>query len=154
MFREFREFAVKGNVVDLAVGIIVGAAFTAIVQSLVNDILMPPLGFLMGGIDFSNYFIDLTYLAAEAGRSTGLAAGAEVQRFVSLEEAQKAGHAVIAYGKFINAVISFVIVSFAVFLLVRQVNRLKRQQEAAPAAPPEDVVLLREIRDLLSARQP
>lgn len=154
MLQEFREFAIKGNVVDLAVGIIIGAAFTAIVNSLVNDILMPPLGFLMGGIDFSNYFVDLTYWSAQAKTVAG-ATPADVQAIASLAEAQKAGHAVIAYGKFINACISFVIVAFAIFILVKQVNRLRKadaQKPAAPAAPPADVALLTEIRDLLAKR--
>lgn len=149
MWQEFHDFAIKGNVVDLAVGIIIGAAFTAIVTSLVNDILMPPLGFLMGGIDFSNYFVDLTYWANAAARTADPSVAA-VPQFVSLDEAQKAGHAVVAYGKFINAIISFLIVAFAIFLIVKQVNRLKKAQAAAPAVPPEDLVVLKEIRDLLA----
>jgi large conductance mechanosensitive channel len=144
MFKEFREFAVRGNVVDLAVGIIIGAAFTAIVTSLVNDILMPPLGFVLGGIDFSNYFVDLTYWAGQARGAT------DVQAFASLAEAQKAGHAVIAYGKFINAIISFLIVAFAIFILVKQINRLKKKEAVAPTAPTPEVVLLTEIRNLLA----
>jgi large conductance mechanosensitive channel len=144
MFKEFREFAVRGNVVDLAVGIIIGAAFTAIVTSLVNDILMPPLGFLLGGIDFSNYFADLTYWSAQASGAT------DVPVFAALAEAQKAGHAVIAYGKFINAIISFLIVAFAIFIIVKQINRLKKKEAVAPTAPTREVVLLTEIRDLLA----
>ncbi len=151
MWKEFRDFAVKGNVVDLAVGIIIGAAFTAIVTSLVNDILMPPLGFVLGGIDFSNYFVDLTYWSAKAAEATGADSGA-VQEFASLAEAQKAGHAVIAYGKFINACISFLIVAFAIFIIVKQVNRLKKKEEEKPSAPPADIALLTEIRDLLAKR--
>ena len=146
MLKEFREFAVRGNVVDLAVGIIIGAAFTAIVTSLVNDILMPPLGFVLGGIDFSNYFVDLTYWSAQA---RGVP---DVPAFAALADAQKAGHAVIAYGKFINACISFLIVALAIFIIVKQINRLKKKEAIAPTAPTPEVVLLSEIRDLLKAR--
>lgn len=151
MWKEFRDFAVRGNVVDLAVGIIIGAAFTAIVTSLVNDILMPPLGFVLGGIDFSNYFIDLTYWSNEAARAADSTVAAS-QSFASLAEAQKAGHAVIAYGKFINACISFLIVSVAIFLIVKQINKLKKKEAVAPTAPTPEVVLLTEIRDLLGKR--
>jgi len=141
MFKEFREFALKGNVVDMAVGIIIGAAFTTIVKSLVSDIIMPPLGVLMGGADFSDYFVALTSGAVPA----------------TLAEAQKAGIPVISYGVFINAVIQFAIVAFALFLVVRQMNALKRRMEApaaeeAPAAPPRQEVLLEEIRDLLAKK--
>lgn len=138
MWREFREFAMRGNVVDLAVGIILGAAFTTIVNSLVNDIIMPPLGLLIGGIDFSNFFATLK------GGS-----------YPTLDAAKAAGAVTISYGLFINAVIRFVIVAFAIFLLVKQINRLRWEEEKAPAAPPEpprEEVLLTEIRDLLSAR--
>jgi large conductance mechanosensitive channel len=141
---EFREFILKGNAFDLAVGVIIGAAFSAIVTSLVNDILMPPIGFLMGGIDFSNYYADLTSFFGFA------------EPLPSLDAAQRAGHAVIAYGKFINALINLAIVGFVIFMLVKQINRFRRREEAAPSvppAPPEDVRLLTEIRDLL-ARQP
>lgn len=140
MLKEFKEFISRGNVVDLAVGIIIGAAFTAIVTSLVEDIIMPPIGFVMGGIDFSNYFINLS--------------GGDYR---SLAEAQAAGAATINYGKFINAVINFLIVAFAVFMLVRAVNRVRRQQAAAPEVPPAPTrqeLLLTEIRDLLSGRPP
>ncbi|MBI1239316.1 MAG: large conductance mechanosensitive channel protein MscL [Alphaproteobacteria bacterium] len=154
MFKEFRDFAIRGNVIDLAVGIIIGAAFTAIVTSLVNDILMPPIGWALGGVDFSDYFVDLTYIANEARRTAAEAGGVEVPaaipEFKSLIEATEAGRATINYGKFINAIISFVIIAFAIFMLVRQVNRFQKKQEAAPAAPPQDVVLLTEIRDLLA----
>lgn len=138
MLAEFKEFISRGNVIDLAVGIIIGAAFTAIVNSLVADIIMPPIGYVMGGIDFSNYFINL---------SGGV--------YQSLAEAEAAGAATINYGRFINAVINFLIVSFAIFVLVRAVNRMRRQQAAAPAAPPaptRDQVLLAEICDLLAGR--
>jgi large conductance mechanosensitive channel len=139
--KEFQEFILKGNAFDLAVGVIIGAAFSGIVTSLVNDILMPPIGFIMGGVDFSNYFADLTSFFGYA------------QPISSADEAQKAGHAVIAYGKFINAVINLVIVGFVIFMLVKQINRFRRREDAAPeapAAPPEDVRLLTEIRDLLA----
>jgi large conductance mechanosensitive channel len=139
MWREFREFAMRGNVVDLAVGIILGVAFTTIVNSLVNDIIMPPLGLLIGGIDFANFFLTLK------GGS-----------YPTLEAAKAAGAVTINYGLFINAVIRFVIVAFAIFILVKQINRLRWQEETKePAAPPEpsrEEVLLAEIRDLLGAR--
>lgn len=122
MFKEFREFAMRGNVVDMAVGIIIGAAFGAIVKSLVSDVIMPPIGLLLGNVDFSNLFIILK-------------AGAESGAFTSLAEAQEAGAVTLNYGVFINTIISFVIVAFAVFLLVRNLNRLKRQEEAPPAEP-------------------
>jgi large conductance mechanosensitive channel len=115
MFREFREFAMRGNVVDLAVGIIIGAAFGKIVTSLVNDILMPPIGRLLGRVDFSNLFINLSG-----------------QSYTSLAEAKAAGAPTLNYGVFLNTVIDFLIVAFAIFLLVRFINRLSRQPEAAP----------------------
>jgi large conductance mechanosensitive channel len=118
MFREFREFAMRGNVVDLAVGIIIGAAFGKIVTSLVNDIVMPPIGLLLGRVDFSNLFINLS------GQSVA-----------SLVEAKAAGAPTINYGVFLNTVIDFVIVVFAIFLLVRFINRLSRQSESTPEAP-------------------
>ncbi len=140
--QEFREFILKGNAFDLAVGVIIGAAFSAIVTSLVNDILMPPIGFLLGGIDFSNYFADLTSFF---GFGPSLP---------SLDAAKTAGHAVIAYGKFINALINLAIVGFVIFLLVKQINRFRRRDEApaVPPAPPEDVRLLTEIRDILASK--
>jgi large conductance mechanosensitive channel len=116
MLKEFREFVMRGNVVDMAVGIIIGAAFGKIVTSFVSDILMPPIGRLMGKMDFSNLFIDLS--------GTG---------FATLAEAKKAGAATINYGLFFNTILDFVIVAFAIFLLIRQINRMKR--EPAPAAP-------------------
>lgn len=119
MLKEFKEFALRGNVMDMAVGIIIGAAFGKIVSSLVGDILMPPIGLLLGKMDFSNLFINLS------GTS-----------YASLAEAKAAGAAVISYGAFLNTVIDFLIVAFVIFLLIRQINRLKRQPEkAAPAAP-------------------
>jgi large conductance mechanosensitive channel len=140
MWREFREFAMRGNVVDLAVGIILGAAFTTIVNSLVNDLIMPPLGLLIGGIDFSNFFVTLK------GGS-----------YPTLEAAKTAGAVTVNYGLFINAVIRFVIVAFAIFILVKQINRIRWEEAEAPTAPPaptREEVLLTEIRDLLSSRLP
>ncbi len=137
MFKEFKEFAIRGNVIDLAVGIIIGAAFTSVVNSLVNDIIMPPIGYIMNGIDFSNFFITL-----------------RGEDYTSLQAAKDAGAVTINYGVFLNAIINFLIVAFAVFLLVKQVNRFRRQEAAAPAAPPAPTTsekLLIEIRDLLKA---
>ena len=119
MLKEFREFAMRGNVVDMAVGIIIGAAFGAIVQSLVADVIMPPIGLILGNVDFSNLFAVLKEGAAAA-------------HYASLAEAQKAGAVTINYGKFLNAVVSFVIVAFAVFMLIRAINQLKRKEQAAP----------------------
>jgi large conductance mechanosensitive channel len=135
MWREFRDFAVRGNVVDLAVGLILGAAFTTIVNSLVNDVIMPPIGLLLGGIDFSDFFITI-----KGGSFPNVAAA-------------KAGGAVtINYGLFINSVIKFVIVAFAVFILVKQINRLKLNTAPPAAAPSKTDQLLTEIRDLLKAK--
>jgi large conductance mechanosensitive channel len=133
-FSEFREFAVKGNVVDLAVGVIIGGAFGKIVDSLVGDVIMPVIGSLVGGLNFDNYFIALSGQTA-----------------TTLVEAKKAG-AVLAYGSFLTIFLNFIILAFVIFLMVKQVNRLKREAPAAPAASPttpEDVMLLREIRDSL-----
>jgi len=139
MLKEFREFAVKGNVVDMAVGIIIGAAFGKIVDSLVKDVIMPPVGLLLGKVDFSNLFVVLK-------------PGAQTGPYLSVEAAQKAGAVTFNYGMFINTVITFTIVAFAVFLLIRAINRLKREEAQKPADPPapaEEIVLLREIRDSL-----
>ncbi|RJX35985.1 MAG: large conductance mechanosensitive channel protein MscL [Desulfarculus sp.] len=122
MWKEFREFAMRGNVVDMAVGIIIGAAFGTIVKSLVSDVIMPPLGLLLGNVDFSSFFIVL-----KEGNPLG--------PYLTLAAAQKAGAVVVAYGAFLNTVISFFIVAFAVFMLIRGMNKLKRKQEA-PAAEP------------------
>ena len=135
---EFKEFATKGNVVDLAVGVIIGGAFGKIVGSLVDDVIMPIVSTIFGGLDFSNYFIPL------AGQTVTV-----------LAEAKKAG-AVFAYGSFITVLLNFVILAFIIFVMVKQINRIKREAPAAPPAPPaptpEDVVLLREIRDALKSR--
>jgi large conductance mechanosensitive channel len=136
MLKEFKEFAVRGNVVDMAVGIIIGAAFGKIVESLVKDVIMPPIGLMLGKVDFSNLFLVLRQ---------GTTAGPHL----TIEAAQEVGAVTLNYGLFINTMISFVIVAFAVFLLIRAINRLKQQEEKKPAATPEEVVLLREIRDAL-----
>ena len=129
---EFKEFALKGNVMDLAVGVIIGGAFGKIVDSLVKDMIMPIVGKIFGGLDFSNYFIPL------AGQTA-----------TTLVEAKKAG-AVFAYGSFFSIALNFIILAFIIFLMVKQMNRMKREAPPAPPAPtPEDVVLLREIRDSL-----
>jgi large conductance mechanosensitive channel len=134
ILKEFREFAARGNVIDLAVAVVLGTAFGAITKSLVDDIIMPVVGLLLGGVDFSNFFITLKAAVGDMPAVT------------------------LNYGVFINVVINFIIVAFAMFLLVKGINSLKRKQQAAPAEekpapPPEDVVLLKEIRDLLKARQ-
>ena len=140
MLKEFKEFALRGNVLDLAVGIIIGAAFTAIVNSLVEDILMPPIGVILGGVDFSDWYLQLTQ---------------RDRAFPSLQAARQAGAAVIAFGAFLNAIIKFLIVAFAVFVLVKQVNRVRRlidqgeEPEVAAPPPSREVVVLEEIRDLL-----
>jgi large conductance mechanosensitive channel len=139
MLKEFKDFVMRGNVVDLAVGIIIGAAFTAIVSSLVDDIIMPPIGLLTGGVDFSQLFVVLK------GDGT----------YNTVAQAKDAGAVTWNIGLFINAVIKFLIVAFAVFLVVKAVNTVMRKKPAAPPPPPvtpEDVVLLREIRDLLARR--
>ncbi len=122
MFKEFKEFAMRGNVLDMAVGIIIGAAFGLIVNSLVKDIIMPPIGLLLGHVDFANLFVVIKH-------------GATPGPYESIAQAQAAGAVTINYGVFINTIINFVIVAFAIFLLIRNVNKLKRQPEAAPAAP-------------------
>jgi large conductance mechanosensitive channel len=134
MMGEFKQFAMKGNVIDLAVGVIIGAAFSKIVDSLVQDIIMPPIGKLFGGLDFANYYVPLN------GQAYGLA----------LAEAKKGG-AVLAYGNFLTVALNFIILAFIIFQMVRMINRLQRPAAVVVEAPPtpEDVVLLREIRDSL-----
>ncbi len=142
MLKEFKEFAMRGNVVDMAVGIIIGGAFGTIIQSLVKDVLMPPIGLLLGGIDFSNIFLTLKQ-------------GSPAGPYANLAAAQGAGAVSINVGLFINAVISFLIVAWAVFMLVKAFNAAKKKEAAAPAAPPEpprQEILLAEIRDLLKAK--
>ncbi|GGF23230.1 large-conductance mechanosensitive channel [Aliidongia dinghuensis] len=135
MLNEFKKFAIRGNVIDLAVGIIIGTAFTAIVTSLVNDVLMPPLGLIIGGIDFSDFFVTL-----KGGGHETLAA------------AKAAGDVTINYGLFLNSIIKFIIVAFAVFLLVRYINKLAGPKDTAPPPPSKSELLLAEIRDLLKQR--
>ena len=130
MMSEFKEFAMRGNVIDLAVGVVIGAAFGKIVTALVDKVIMPPIGLLIGGVDFSKLSIVLKEATVDA-------AGKEVPAVV------------LAYGEFINALIQFIIVAFAIFLVVKAINRVHKKPEEAPAAPPEDVLLLREIRDSL-----
>ncbi|MBD3847916.1 large conductance mechanosensitive channel [Bosea sp. OAE752] len=137
MLDEFKKFALRGNVIDLAIGVVIGAAFGKIVDSLVNDIIMPFIGAL-GGVDFSNYFI---------GLNSGITA-------TTLAEAKKQG-AVLAYGNFITVAVNFIIIAFVLFLVVKGINTLQRKQKEEPAAPPpkaDDVVLLTEIRDLLKQK--
>ena len=140
MLKEFKEFAMRGNVIDLAVGVIIGAAFGKIVTSLVNDIIMPPIGLVLGNADFSDLFVNL-----DMSKS-----------FASVAEAEAAGAPIIKYGLFINTVIDFLIVAFVIFLVIRGINRFQRKREAAPPPPPPppstEVVLLAEIRDLLRKR--
>jgi large conductance mechanosensitive channel len=138
MLKEFKEFAMRGNVVDMAVGIIIGAAFGKIVTSLVNDVVMPPIGLLMGNVDFSQLFVNLS--------------GAE---YATLAAAQEAGAATINYGMFINTLLDFMIVAFAIFMVIKGMNRLKRKQEETPEEAPKpsmEVQLLTEIRDSLQSR--
>ena len=138
MLKEFKDFAMRGNVVDMAVGIIIGAAFGKIVSSLVKDVIMPPIGKLMGGVDFSNLFVNL---------GDGV--------YESLAAAQEAGAPTINYGVFLNTVLDFLIVAFAIFMVIRGMNKMKKKEEekpAEPAKPSEEVVLLTEIRDLLKAK--
>ena len=137
MLKEFKEFAMKGNVIDMAVGVIIGAAFGKIVDSLVKDIIMPPIGLLMGGTDFSNLFAVI---------KQGTTAGP----YATIEVAQKAGAVTWNYGMFINTILTFIIVAFAIFMLLKAYNKAKTPDApAAPPPPPEDVMLLREIRDSL-----
>ena len=138
MLKEFKAFAMRGNVVDMAVGIVIGAAFGRIVSSFVNDVLMPPIGLLMGNLDFSNLYLNL------GGGS-----------FPTLAAAEEAGAPVLKYGVFINNVLDFIIVAFAIFMVIRAMNKLKKQEEAAPPpappAPSAEEKLLTEIRDVLKA---
>ncbi|MEP4032037.1 large conductance mechanosensitive channel protein MscL [Roseibium polysiphoniae] len=136
MLKEFKEFAVKGNMVDMAVGIVIGAAFSAIVSSMVDDIIMPPVGLMLGNIDFSEMFLLLKQGTPEGPYAT-------------VDAAKEAGAVTWNIGLFINAIIKFVIVAFALFIVVKGVNNMRRKEEAAPAAPAKEVVLLEEIRDLL-----
>jgi large conductance mechanosensitive channel len=135
IIQEFKEFALKGNMVDLAVAVVIGAAFAKIIDSLVKDVLTPIIGLFLGGVDFSNLFVTL-------GPGS----------FATLAEAEKAGAAVLRYGSFLQAVFDFLIIAWIVFIVIKAINRLKRTEPAAaPVAPPEEIVLLREIRDALTS---
>jgi large conductance mechanosensitive channel len=143
MLKEFKEFAMRGNVLDMAVGIIIGAAFGTIVNSLVADVIMPPIGLALGGVDFSNLFIVLRDGAKAAGP------------YAALADAKAAGAVTLNYGVFVNTIVSFLIVAFAIFLLLKAANSVKQAEAAAPAPPPgptPDQALLTEIRDLLKQR--
>lgn len=138
MLEEFKKFALRGNVIDLAIGVIIGAAFSKIVDSLVNDVIMPVIGAIVGGLDFSNYFLPMSAAVTAP----------------SVVEAKKQG-AVLAYGSFMTVAVNFLIIAFVLFLVVKGINTLKRQEAAKPAEPektPEDVLLLAEIRDLLKQK--
>lgn len=142
MFNEFKQFAMRGNVVDLAIGVIIGGAFGAIVTSFVGDIMMPVIGVLTGGVDFSNMYVLIK-------------AGSEAAPYASLDAAKKAGAVAVAYGTLINTVVNFLIVATALFVVVKGMNAARKQEAAAPPAPPapsDEVVLLKEIRDLLAKR--
>lgn len=135
LMREFKEFAVKGNMIDMAVGIIIGAAFGKVISSLVNNVIMPPIGKLLGNADFSQLFVSLNDTVYE-----------------TLKAAEEAGAPVIKYGAFIQSIVDFVIIAFVIFVMVKMINAMKKKEEAAPAAPAapaEDILLLREIRDSL-----
>jgi large conductance mechanosensitive channel len=138
MFQEFKKFAMRGNVLDLAVGVVIGASFTGIITSLVNDVIMPPIGLALGGVDFANFFVVL-----KGDRAVDTLAAAKAAKDVTLN-----------YGLFVNAIINFLIVAFALFLLIRQMNKLVAPTPATEAAPPpsEEVLLLRDIRDSLKGR--
>ena len=142
MLKEFKEFAAKGNMLDMAVGIVIGAAFATIISSLVNDIIMPPIGMALGGVDFSEFYVLLKQ-------------GATAGPYATLAAAREAGAVTLNWGIFVNALISFVIVAFALFMVIKGFNKMKAEEEAAPEAPPEpsaEEKLLAEIRDLLKAR--
>ncbi|WP_137938435.1 large conductance mechanosensitive channel protein MscL [Chitinivorax sp. B] len=144
MLREFKEFAMRGNVIDLAVGVVIGGAFGKIVDSLVKDVIMPPIGLILGKVDFTNLFITLKEGTKVAGP------------YETLDAAQKAGAVTLNLGVFANVLVSFVIVAFAIFILIKGINKIKREQAAAvaePPATPEEILLLREIRDSLKKQQ-
>ncbi len=139
MFKEFKDFALKGNVVDMAVGVIIGGAFGKIIDSLIGDMIMPMVGKVVGNVDFSNLFVNLT----------------DDKTYATLADAKKAGASLLAYGSFITIAINFLILALVIFIMVKQMNRLKREEVAPPPPPPQisaDVKLLTEIRDLLSRR--
>lgn len=137
MFKEFKEFAMKGSVLDMAIGIIIGGAFTPIVKSLVDDLLMPVIGLLLGDVNFSDMFVVLKEGVEASGP------------YATLAMAQEAGAVTVNYGVFFNTILTFLIVAFAIFMMVRNINKWKKEEEATPAAPPQEVVLLEEIRDAI-----
>jgi large conductance mechanosensitive channel len=141
MFKEFKEFAVKGNMVDMAVGIMIGAAFGAIVSSLVNDIIMPPIGLMLGGLDFSSLFMVL-----KEGTTPG--------PYVTVEEAKTAGAVTLNYGLFFNAFLSFILIAIVLFMMVKGMNNLRKKAESDDSSvePPKDIKLLTEIRDVLKSK--
>lgn len=140
MLKEFKEFAVKGNMLDLAIAVIIGGAFGAIITSLVKDIIMPPIGLLLGKLDFSNLFIVM-----KEGTPSG--------PYMTIDQAAKAGAVTLNYGPFVNTVVNFLIVAVAMFIVVKAINKMKREQPApAPAEPPRSEVLLEEIRDILKSK--
>ena len=141
IIKEFKEFAVKGNVMDLAVGVIIGGAFSKIVDSVVKDLIMPVIGVLTGGLDFSNKFVLLGAIPPSYKGNPD-----------SFKDLQAAGVAVFGYGSFITVLINFIILAFIIFMMVKFINKLRKPEEAAPPATPEDIVLLREIRDALKQR--
>ena len=141
IIKEFKEFAVKGNVMDLAIGVIIGAAFSKIVDSIVKDLIMPVIGVLIGGLDFSNKFILLGQIPASFKGNPD-----------SFKDLQAAGVAAFGYGSFITVLINFIILALIIFLMVKFINKLRKPDDAAPAATPEDVVSRREIRDALNKR--
>jgi len=149
MLKEFKEFAMRGNVVDLAVGVVIGAAFGSIVTSLVKDVIMPPIGKLTGGVDFKDKFLNLDpgkvqpYIVAHPGLDPN---------HLNLTQVKDAGCTVIAYGSFFSTILDFVIVAFCIFLVVKAMNKLWKKPDAAPAGPTTDQKLLMEIRDLLKAK--
>ncbi len=139
MFKEFKAFAMRGNVVDMAVGIVIGVAFGAIISSLVGDVLMPAIGMAMGGVDFSNYFLVL-----KEGTTPG--------PYATLAAVKAAGGVAVAYGVFVNAIVNFLIVAFVLFMVIRAMNAAKKEEQAAPPPPSNEEKLLTEIRDLLARR--
>jgi len=140
MFKEFKEFAIKGNMLDLAIAVIIGGAFGTIITSLVKDIIMPPIGLLLGKLDFSNLFLVL-----KEGSTPG--------PYLTVDQAAKAGAVTLNYGPFVNTVVNFLIVALAMFIVVKAINKMKREQPAAaPAEPPKSEVLLEEIRDILKSK--
>lgn len=140
MFKEFKEFAIKGNMIDLAVGVVIGAAFGSIVKSLVDDVIMPPLGLITGNVDFQNLFVVLKHGAKNPGP------------YETLKEATEAGAVLIKYGTFANTIVSFLIIAFSVFMLVKQINRLQKSTPVPTPPPTPDQTLLTEIRDILKEK--